>query len=345
MRKILIAIIILILIVIASIFIWKKYHPATSPIESIVSDYNNSNLDGAISNAEALIKKNPQDVTGLLALAATYAERGSVTFKEEENALKAIEYADMAIAIDPNSSEAYRIKGYAYEIQEKYNEAHANYDKAIKLNPANSQAISNKGHAYDLQGDIEKAAEWYKRALVVSPVNDHALLNLGRYYIRKNNFDEARITIDNVFSTTPNTRFKAEAYQLLARISYKEGDTESALSEIEESLQADPQVPQAWVTKAEIELSTALDVGDDDAALKDLITQVKQDINKALAINPNQTTAYIILSNIEIITGDEAAKKDYLNKALQAVELDITLGAVEKKELTDFLKSKIILKK
>lgn len=309
-------------------------------IKNIGTDYNRGDLDSAIADAESLLAKNPNNIQALLAIAATYAQKGSVTFKEEDNAKKAIEYADRVISIDSKNSEAYRIKGYAYEIQELYSEAHSNYNRAIEYDPNNSQAYSNKGHAYDLEGNIVEAEKLYLKAIEISPSNDHALLNLGRLYIRQEKFEAARITLDSLLSSSPNNRMKGEAYQLLSYIYYNEEDFEGALEAIKSGLAFDPNMSTAWTTKAKIELGTALDMGTEEE-LKVLIAQVKEDIAKALAINPNQAEAYLILSEIEIITGDRAKELELRGKALQAIPLDITLGKAEKEAMKRYIESEI----
>ncbi len=319
------------------------YSAKQHTIEKVEADYNSGNLDGAIETAENLLSKNKNDVSALLALAATYAQMGSVTFKEEGNAMKAIEYADRAIASSPSKdqeSEAYRIKGYAYEIQEMYAEAHTNYEKAISLNPQNSQAVSNNGHAYDLEGDMIKAEALYLKALEILSSNDHALLNLGRLYIRQEKWSEAKITLDTIFSSSPNNRIKGEAYQLLSYIAYHEADLDLALAHINTALAFDATMSVAWVTKAKIEYATALNM-ETEAQLQALLAQIRSDIDKALAINPNQASAYVLLSEVEIITGDKAKQLEYKKTALQAIPLDITLGKAEKEALKSYLESEI----
>lgn len=340
MRKYLVfGIIAAILIIIAgALFIIQK-NKAT--VETVVSDYNSNNFDSAITSAEDILRRDPENVSALLALAATYAQKGSVTFKEDQYAKRAIEFADKVIAIQPGNSEAYRIKGYAYEIQELYTEAHEQYDLAIKYDSNNSQAMSNKGHAFDLQGDIESAKNWYTKALEVNSQNDHALLNLARVYIREGVTEDARIKLDSLLSSSQNTRFKADAYQLLASISFDEFEYDQAFDEVNQALALDEGLSQAWVLKAKIELANALNIADEAGALEQLISIVRADAGKALAINPNQTSAYIVLSEVEIITGNSAAYNDYRNKAAQAIDLDITLGAKEKAEVREYLGIKV----
>lgn len=335
-----IAVVIICILIILVAAYWFIGYRSQKVIEQVGVSYNTGNLDDAIKSAESLLEKNPNDIQALLAVAATYAQKGSVSFKEEENAKLAIEYADRVLVIDPKNSEAYRIKGYSFEIQELYSDAHSNYNKAIEFDPKNSQAYSNKGHAYDLEGNIVEAEKLYVKAIEVLPSNDHALLNLGRLYIRQEKFEDAMITLDSLFSSSPNSRFKAEGYQLLSYIKYNQEDFDGALEAIDHALKFDPNFSTAWVTKAKIELGTALDMGTEEE-LNTLIAQVKSDIEKALSINPNQAEAYLVLSDIEIITGDKDKELQYKKTAIEAIPLDITLGKMEKESLKQYLESEI----
>lgn len=331
----------ILLAIILSSGIYLYFHKTTQgKINNSVIEFNKGNLDDAIRTAESVLESDPNNIQALLAIAATYAQKGSVTFKEEENAKKAIEYTDRVISLDNKNSEAYRIKGYAYEIQELYSDAHINYNKAIELDSKNYQAYSNKGHAFDLEGDIARAEEWYRKSIEINPSNDHGLLNLGRLYIRKENFDEALITLDSLLSTTPNSRMKGEAYQLIAYIKYNQEDFDGALEAINKALQFDNTMSTAWVSKAKIELGTALDMGTEEE-LNALIVSVKSSVDKALAINPNQAEAYLVLSDIEIITGNKSKEDEYKRIALEAIPLDITLGKKEKEAMKNYIETQI----
>lgn len=337
-KYILIGVIAILLIVgITSVIIISKNKKINVDIAGF---FDTKDYDQAIEKATEKLATQPNELETLLLLAATYAQKGSVSFKEDDNALKAIEYADKALAIDSNSSEAYRIKGYAYEIMEKYEDAHKNYDQAIVLDPKNSLAISNKGHAYQLEGREDKALALYESALKINPNNSHALLNLARIQAKKNKLEEAKISLDGLFASSPHVRFEAEGYQLLAFIHLSEEDYDGAYDAIEKSLSLDDTIPQSWVLQAQLNFGALLDA-ESDAELQEILRDITSDLQKALSINPNQTSAYILLSDVQVVTGDKNLKEEYRKKALEAVELDITLGKSEKETARRYLNSKI----
>ena len=136
-------------------------------LKALQSSYDAGDLDGVIARADSALESDRADIDALLAAATAYAMKGSVGFTEQANGAKAIEYADRVLKVEPEHSEALRIKAYAFEIQEKYDDAHRYYDRAIASNPNNFQALSNKGHAFDLQGNLAEAEQFYRKSLTV----------------------------------------------------------------------------------------------------------------------------------------------------------------------------------
>lgn len=311
-----------------------------SHLEQFRSDFNSGDLNKVIADAEEILRKDKDNVEALLAIATTYAMRGSVSFSEKENGTKAIEYADQALALDPTNSEAFRIKGYAYEIQELYPQAHENYDKAIGADPTNFQALSNKAHAYDLQGDWDKAEALYKQSLEVQPRGEHALLNIGRLYARKGKAEEAKTALEQLVATSPSIRFKAEGNQILAEILRGQEKYGEAKKAIEQATLLDPMVPQAWVSRGRIELGLYMqELGPPDAVIQSISGYAQ----KALQINPNQASAFVLLSDVALLANDTAKREDYKQRALAAIDRDITLGAAEKQSLREYLTTTVIV--
>ena len=122
--KIIIVLAVLLVVALGVSFIFYPNIPVTDFEKSAVmlkvkDDFNNNNFDGAIKKAETILSGNKKDVSALLAVASTLAQKGSIEFKEKEYGQKAIDIANKVLAIEPNNAEAYRIIGYANEIMEK----------------------------------------------------------------------------------------------------------------------------------------------------------------------------------------------------------------------------------
>src|SRR3989344_1977860 len=342
--KTLIILCVVLALALAGVFLFVRLLPPapsqTVEAPAALSDYDSGNLDAAIFKSEAAIAQNNADIGALLLLATAYAEKGSVSFNEDNYGQKAIDTANKVLAIDPNNSEAYRIIGYANEIMQKYDEARKNYDKAIELDPKKSQTLSNKGNSYDLQGDMKNAEIWYDKALAINPNDEHALLKKARVLARLGKSEEALDILDSIFDTGANKRFLAEADQLYAfvLINQKEADYEGAEEAIKESLSYDSGVPQSWVMLAMIKLHNTINLATQDE-LDAAITEINDALEKALEINPDRASAYYIASKAATIVGDEAKAAIARRKALDAIPLDITLGAAEKEDLRATIES------
>jgi tetratricopeptide (TPR) repeat protein len=329
-------------IVLGSLLWWRIQAGARREfLHALQSSYNSGDLDGVIRRADDSLSSRNDDVDALLAAATAYAMKGSVGFAETSNGTKAIEYADRVLQISPQNSEAYRVKAYALEIQERYDDAHANYDKAISYGPDNFQALSNKGHAYDLQGKLDDAERLYKKSLEVNPQGEHALLNISRLYIRQAKFDEAKKSLKTLADTSANIRFKAEAYQMLAEILRNEMDYVAAREAIERSTELDPGVPQAWVTRGHVRLMSLLEA--DEAGRKVVVADVEGCAQKALAINPNQASAYTLLFDLMGAIQEPERREQYKQQALAAIDRDITLGQKEREALKDYLSAVVVV--
>jgi len=311
----------------------------TQVLHELQTDFDSGNLDGMIARADHMLEGEREDIDALLAAATAYAMKGSVGFSERANGTKAIEYADRVLQISPEHSEALRIKAYALEIQERYDEAHANYDRAIASNPGNFQALSNKGHAYDLQGNHAEAERYYQRSLQVNPTGEHALLNVARLYIRQNKFPEAKAALEKLGETSNNKRFRAEAYQNLAELRRADMDYQGAKAAIERSIELDPAVPQAWVTRGRIRMMGFLEEEEDNQDVID--REVQGYAERSLALNPNSAAAYTLLYDLYGGRGDTQKQDLYKQKAFEAVDKDITLGQQERKALRAYLESEI----
>ncbi len=307
--------------------------------KQVLLDFNTNKLDDAIARAQELSENRSTMKDGLLLLATAYAQKGSVSFNEGEYSDKAIDAARKVLEIDPNNAEAYRLIGYSYEIAQKYTDAQTNYLKAIELDPKLSQAYSGLGHSYDLQGDLVKAEEWYRKALAIDENNFHALLNLARVDIRNNKPDEAEGYLQNIVKNNPNDRGNSDAYQLLSFIenSYK-NDAVKSNEYLEKALTYDQNVPQVWVSIGMAALSDLPNATSKDE-WNNGVSKAEDSVQKALSINKNQTSAYLLSSLLSSYLGDYKKAEEMRLKGLDVIDQDITLGQQEKDQTRAMLES------
>ena len=62
---------------------------------------------------------------------------------------RALEALDIAVKLDPTSSEAYNTKGFALNAKNDFANAIKEFDMAIRLNPNDARYYNNRGFAYN----------------------------------------------------------------------------------------------------------------------------------------------------------------------------------------------------
>jgi superkiller protein 3 len=307
-----------------------------------VSLFDSGNLSGAVKSADAILANDPNNVAALLAKATALAQEGSLTFKEKQNGEEALAIVQKILAIDPKNDEALRIMGYAHEIMQEYPEAHAAYQQALAINPQNAKVISQDAHAWDLQGDFVKAEAGYRAALAIDPTLDQAQFGLGRIDVRQGHIDEALTQFNLVAKTTDNANLKSEAaYSAGIMQGAKKMHTDAEAS-MRTATAADPGYALAWVGLGKEVFYRAMSTPPTTPATKnDLIKEAIGDLQKAIAIDPNQSQAYLQLGMIYGIQGQQQDALKTLDQALAAVQNDITLSAPDKEMMTSQIKGAI----
>jgi adenylate cyclase len=130
-------------------------------------------------------------------IADAYSHMFRYADASQENAHRAMEASEQAVALDPDSAEARASRGLAMFISENYTEAEQEFSKAIELNPNLFEAYYYFGLANTSQGKFERAAEMYQQAMKVSPTDYQPVVFLGQAYAslgRKHEEMKARLS-------------------------------------------------------------------------------------------------------------------------------------------------------
>ncbi len=115
-------------------------------------------------------------------LADAYSHLYRYADATRENAEKAQENSEKAIALDPDCAEARASRGLAMFINEAYSQAEQEFTKSIELNPNLFEAYYYFGLAYSSQGEFEKAANMYTKAMMVNPADYQSPVFLAQAY-------------------------------------------------------------------------------------------------------------------------------------------------------------------
>ena len=209
--------------------------------ENINDLYNSNQLDKIIEK-----KKNAKDLDSLIILANSYLQKGSLEFKEKEYGEKGLKIANKILEINPNSAIGFRLKGYAYEIMESYEDALKAYKKSLEIEK-DVVILNQIGHVYDLMGNDKKSREYYALASEVSPNDVNVKMNLARVDYGDKKYKEALEGFRYVYKNDINARRKSEAAYMVSQIYTKKGfwDLEKNNNYSNKSVKADKSFPMA----------------------------------------------------------------------------------------------------
>jgi len=332
--KIVFALIIIFFIGLGGFFIFYPDVPKTAQEQASVlveaeNSFNNNDLDGSIRDAERILKADIENIDALIALASSWVQKGSIEFKEEEYGNKAIEIAQQVLAIDPNNSEAYRIIGYAYEIQDKFDKALVAYDTSLEFNPDNPQVFNHIGHTYDLMGNITKAKQWYLKSIALDPSFGQAQLNLARVSVREGNNQKAIAELERVLSLTDNVQLQAETYYTLGNLKVLEDRIADAKADMQKAVELSQDYPLAWVGLGKVKFLEISAIDNPEEGSQN-IADAFDHMEKAYTLNPEQTLAYLWEGRIWALIGETSNARGSFEHALSIVDEDITLVGDEK---------------
>ncbi len=328
------SVVVLIIILLAGCLLFslrKSNPPFSQTVEGaqVVNDLNSNNFDQAISTLQSYLQENPGEESAQLLLASSYVQKGSLEFQEKDNGQKALDIVNAVIAKDPKNVEAYRIKGYAYEIMQDYPNAFAAYNQALSIDPKNAAVLSNRGHAYSLVGQNDNAGKDYESALAIDPNLDDALLNLGRLDVTENKIADGEAYLKKVVDTTSNMRLKASALQIIGVAEISLSNFKEAKGYLDEAIAADPNLASAYVERARaIYFLLPKTSTKDDFTMG--VNYILDNVQTASSIDPSLTSSYLLGANVFEMLGDKKQALNFFNEALSVVSQDISLSSTDK---------------
>jgi serine/threonine-protein kinase len=140
------------------------------------------------------------------------------------------EYADAALAIDPNLAEALIAKGNAITSGEfDHDTAAEYYVRALESDPNNTNAMGWLGFIRSAQGNHAEGIRRAERVVQLDPLSIVALRALGDAYRTAGRSDDAIRVYEKTLEKEPDT---ARVHGRLARIYLARGDFESAAKHI-----------------------------------------------------------------------------------------------------------------
>ena len=149
--------------------------------------YSKNKTEEAILNLNAIIKTSPENSLAI-ALKAYALDKLANIRREWKYSQKALEYANRALALNPNNDLALTSKGWALIDLGRANEAIPFLREAVRANPNNEYAWYNLAWAQYLTGDAAASTESIAKALQTSPGN--SIIKRGKEMMEKGEMPE-----------------------------------------------------------------------------------------------------------------------------------------------------------
>ncbi|MBN3273182.1 TMTC1 protein, partial [Polyodon spathula] len=290
---------------------------------------------GKKTEAEQLLRDSiqfgPQFADAYSSLASLFAEQ-----KQFEEANKIYLHG---IENCPDSSDLHNNYGVFLVDTGDGDRAATHYQQAIRLKPTHYVAMVNLGRLLRSSNQNKEAEAWYKKALQITRKVE-ILTPLGALYYNTGRYEEALqvyreaaalqpdnseiwLALAQVLAMAGRTK-EAEkmtleiisknlacidCYRLLSAIHNKWGSHNEALDALEKAIQVNHKDPRV---KAELFFSKGNQLRE-----MNLLDLAFESYKQAVALNPDQSQAWMNMGGIQHIKGDYISARVYYSKALQ----------------------------
>jgi adenylate cyclase len=199
--------------------------------------YTQTGWNNAIRYYEEALRIDPEFALAYCGLADNYAYMGSVVMPEKEAIAKEKEFAQKALALDPELAEAHMSFALTLVADYDWRNGLKEFDRALELNP-------NLAFAYELQswtlnglGRFDEAIAKTRKAVELDPLNPFFQMSLSFYQYWGRQYDDAIAQSRKTLAMDPNS---AISHVLLGLSFLKKGDTAGAIAELQKSKTQDP---------------------------------------------------------------------------------------------------------
>jgi tetratricopeptide (TPR) repeat protein len=201
----------------------------------------------------------------------------------------ALGYLAHARSLEPNDARVHFMFGIICVEMNLAAEAYESLKKAVALDPENPQINYVLGAVSTHRHEPAEAIPYFEKYIALMPDDPRGVFALGVAYFHSSQFDKARETLQKVAARKETA---AGAHYYLARIARQSNDLDTALREVDASLQAYPKYADAWAERGLIQARTAH------------YAEAEQSIAKALALDKDNYSANVNLATLYSRTKD-----------------------------------------
>jgi tetratricopeptide (TPR) repeat protein len=182
-----------------------KLDPSSPMIADELTDlYVHLNrLQDAITLAEDMLKKDPDNVNARRILGSVYLRMAQSGRDADASLQKAIEQYQKITQKDPNDADSWTTLADLYNAANNSTEAEKAFKAALKADPANTDALKGLAKLYMSAGDARSAIESLKAATDKSPSGE-TLAELGSAYSEAGKHNEAIDALQRASELAPD---------------------------------------------------------------------------------------------------------------------------------------------
>ena len=294
-------------------------------------------LDRAIYYFEKAAEVDPNYAGAWAALAAAYDLKGGF-LSIPELSIKAVEFAEKAVKLNPKLSHAHQFLGGAYSTLGRYDEAIAAMNEAVRLEPNNAGAHGSLARAYWIgKGMIEEAIVELERAVSINPQAGYSYLQLVFLHTLLGNYTRAEdaaghaIELQEKFISGKEGLQVVGAHTRLGYCYYRQGRYDEAIAEYERELEflkaSDHALRERSLTELEQKLGAAhLRKGETEEAEKHFKHAIKR-FEQRLGKGSDDPFTKYYMACLYSLKGDSDRALKYLKESLGPLKEINTLRA------------------
>lgn len=246
---------------------------------------------------------------------SVFAQTTEVLINQAKEAIEKADYVSAMNSLDiifkrsPNNEAALTQRARIYVRQGKFTEASADVAKVLAQNPNSYEALNVRGVIKrERDKDLNGALADFNKAVEIKPDYYSAVFNVGTANRRLNNVNEAITAFNKAIQLNPN---ESLGYANRGFLFLLTGKLNEAVLDYDKAISLDDKNDNYYSTRGYIHLRKYI------KDQKSGLTPIKNDVEKSLIINPNNTLALSVRSLIKIEENDKTGAVADADKALQ----------------------------
>ncbi len=225
-----------------------------------------------------------------------YYVMGIISLLNLGDVIKATEYFNRSLEIDPMYKEIYNVLAYCYAEQGDYDKALRTIDRYAALAPDEPNPYDSRGEILAGMGDIDGAIRAYREALSVKPDYSFSLLKLGELSVLRGEFGRA----DSCFRALASSGTRGDRSDARTAFSYipaYQGKLREALLVLDEGIAADRMENYAdgQVRKHQAKAFILSGLREPQRALEEFAKAESIFVNRELGRRPFNSTMHVFL--------------------------------------------------